>query len=240
MKHLIFSIFNLTVGRVVRLFQHSLKVRDSHQGVFYLINQQAFQDSAEYALKNFSRAMQFETRTALWRYCLNRAPQLQIEGGVIVEFGVWKGESINFFARSCPQAKVYGFDSFEGLEEDWYGSRLIKGTFSTNGVLPKCEKNVILMKGWFEDTLPEFCTMLQGEKIQLLHMDADTYKPTAHVLKTLAKNLGKGTIVIFDEYFGYPGFRLHEFKAWLEFVTSQEIRYQYIGYTEMQVAIEIL
>lgn len=96
------------------------------------------------------------------------------------------------------------------------------------------------MKGWFEDTLPEFCTMLQGEKIQLLHMDADTYKPTAHVLKTLAKNLGKGTIVIFDEYFGYPGFRLHEFKAWLEFVTSQEIRYQYIGYTEMQVAIEIL
>jgi hypothetical protein len=239
MKNLIFKIFNLTVGRVVRLFQSSLIFRDSPQGVFHLINQQALQDSAQYALKNFSKAMQFDTRTELWSYCLNRVPQLQI-GGVIAEFGVWRGESINFFARSCPQAKVYGFDSFEGLEEDWYGFRFIKGTFSTNGELPKCERNVTLIKGWFEDTLPKFCRELQGEKIQLLHMDADTYKPTAFVLNYLTKNLGKGTIVIFDEYFGYPSFHLHEFKAWQEFVNSGGIRYQYIGYTEMQVGIEIL
>jgi hypothetical protein len=239
MKNLIFRIFNLTVGRVVRLFQKALLPSSHPQGVFYLINQQALQDSAQYALKNFSKAMQFGTRTELWRYCINRVPQLQT-GGVIAEFGVWKGDSINFFARNCPKAKVFGFDSFEGLEEDWYGFRLQKGFFSTNGQLPKCERNVSLIKGWFEDTLPKFCRELQQEKIQLLHMDADTYKPTAYVLSSLKKNLGKGTIVIFDEYFGYSSFRQHEFKAWQEFVNSEGIKYQYIGYTEWQVAIEIL
>ena len=241
MKNLIFRIFNLTVGKVVRLFESTLIIRQSPQGVFHLINQQALQDSAQYAVNNFSKAMQFDTRPELWSYCLNRIPQIKTaEGGVIAEFGVWKGESINFFARNCPKAEVFGFDSFEGLEEDWYGYRLQKGFFSTDGQLPKCERNVILIKGWFEDTLPKFCRELQGEQIQLLHMDADTYKPTAYVLNSLTKNLGKGTIVIFDEYFGYSSFREHEFKAWKEFVNSEGIKYQYIGYTEMQVAIEIL
>jgi hypothetical protein len=109
-----------------------------------------------------------------------------------------------------------------------------------NGQLPKCESNVTLVKGWFEDTLPKFCEELQQEIILLLHMDADTYKPTAYVLNSLLSNLGRGTIVIFDEYFGYPNFRQHEFKAWQEFVNSNGINYAYIGYTEMQVAIEIL
>lgn len=239
MKQLIFRVFNLTVGKVLRLFQRTLIIRNSPQGVFLLIHQQALQDSAQYASKNFSQAMQFDKRSELWSYCLNRIPQLQT-GGVIAEFGVWKGDSINFFARNCPKAKVFGFDSFEGLEEDWYGTRLQKGFFSTNGQLPKCERNVSLIKGWFEDTLPKFCRELQGEKIQLLHMDADTYKPTAYVLNNLKKNLGRGTIVIFDEYFGYSSFREHEFRAWQEFVNSEGIKYQYIGYMEMQVAIEIL
>lgn len=161
-------------------------------------------------------------------------------GGVIAEFGVWKGESINFFARNCPKARVFGFDSFEGLEEDWYGNQLQKGHFSTNGYLPNCERNVTLVKGWFEDTLPQFCSELKQERISLLHMDADTYKPTSYVLNSLSNNLGKGTIIIFDEYFGYPNFRLHEFKAWQELVDSSGIEFSYIGYTGYQVAIEIL
>jgi hypothetical protein len=241
MKNLIIRIFNLTVGKVLRLFQSALLPSSRPQGLFDLINQQALEDSAQYAYNNFLKAMQFDNshREELWSFCLNRIPQLQT-GGVIAEFGVWKGDSINFFARNCPKAKVFGFDSFEGLEEDWYGTRLQKGFFSINGQLPKCERNVILIKGWFEDTLPNFCRELQGEKIQLLHMDADTYKPTAYVLNSLTKNLGRGTIVIFDEYFGYSNFREHEFRAWQEFVNSEGIKYQYIGYSEMQVAIEIL
>jgi hypothetical protein len=88
--------------------------------------------------------------------------------------------------------------------------------------------------------LPNFCGELQQEKILLLHLDADTYKPTEYILRTISNNLGKGTIVIFDEYFGYPNFHLHEFKAWQEFVSSYGLKYRYIAYTEVQVAIEIL
>jgi hypothetical protein len=86
MKNLIFIVFNLTVGKIIRLFQRTLITRNSpqgvfHQGVFHLINQQALQDSAQYAVNNFSKAMQFDTRPELWSYCLNKIPQLQTEGG---------------------------------------------------------------------------------------------------------------------------------------------------------------
>ena len=240
MKQQVFYLFNLTVGRVVRLFQASLNQDKSPEGVFHLIKQLALQDSAQYALSNFTSAMPFNTRPELWSYCIERIPQLKTEGGLISEFGVWKGESINFFAKSCPKARVFGFDSFEGLEEDWYGRPMKKGEFSTEGQLPECEDNVSLLKGWFIDTLPEFCNQLQQHQILLLHMDADTYKPTAYVLDTLKSNLRKGSIVIFDEYFGYPNFRSHEFKAWQEFIKSNGIQYRYVGYTESQVAVEIL
>jgi len=59
------------------------------------------------------------------------------------------------------------------------------------------------------------------------------------VLNTLSKNLAKGTVVIFDEYFGYPNFRSHEFKAWRELMESTDLKYDYIGYTEFQVAVEV-
>ena len=162
-------------------------------------------------------------------------------GGCVTEFGVWKGASINFFANALPGIRIFGFDSFEGLEEDWYGFEIQKGTFSTMGKMPKVEKNVTLFSGWFEDTLPEFMKELKDEKILLCHMDADTYKPTKYVLSSLAKNLRKGTIIIFDEYYGYTSWRLHEFKAWKEVCLEYNLKYKYIGYTgENHVAVQIM
>ena len=241
MKYLINKVFYHSVGKILRLFQKSLINYDSVPGVQDLVNRNAVQESSDYAIKNFSQAMQFVSRTELWRYCLNKSTQLQYtEEGVIAEFGVWKGESINFLAKTCPRARVFGFDSFEGLEEDWYGYSLQKGRYSTKGRLPKVENNVTLIKGWFEDTLPNFVKSLAHEQILILHMDADTYKPSKYVLNSLVKNLDTGSIIIFDEYFGYPGWQLHEFKAYQEFVTKFSIKYKYIAYTNMQVAIEIL
>ena len=241
MKYLINKVFYHSVGKILRLFQKSLINYDSVPGVQDLVNRNAVQESSDYAIKNFSQAMQFVSRPELWRYCLNISTQLQYtEDGVIAEFGVWKGESINSFAKTCPRARVFGFDSFEGLEEDWYGYLLQKGHFSTKGQLPKVENNVTLIKGWFEETLPNFVKSLAHEQILILHMDADTYKPSKYVLNSLVKNLDSGSIIIFDEYFGYPGWQLHEFKAYQEFVTKFSIKYKYIAYTNMQVAIEIL
>ena len=239
MKSILIKLFNRTFGVFFRVVQSTL-VRPPRKNLHYYVEQMAIKESAEYAVSNFSEAMIFNKREEIWDYCVSRAPLIQSEGGIILEFGVWKGESINFFAKNCPKALVYGFDSFEGLEEDWYGFTLQKGSFSTAGKLPNCEKNVELYKGWFEETVPSFLGILKESQIQILHLDADTYKPTAYVLNALSKNLGKGTIVLFDEYFGYPGYRSHEFKAWQELVKANDIVYRYIGYSEQQVAIEIL
>ena len=234
-----FSLFNLTIGKILRGIQKSLINRSPNIGLHYLVNQNSVQDSAEYAITNFSEAMIFRNREALWDFCIARVPQIQFNG-IIAEFGVWKGESINYLAKHCPDSRVFGFDSFEGLEEDWYGFRELKGAYGVGGELPKCEKNVKLFKGWFEETVPHFIVELGEEKIQILHMDADTYKPTAFVLDSLSNNIGKGTIIMFDEFFGYPSFRLHEFKAWHEFASSRGLEYRWIGYTEIQTALEIV
>lgn len=246
MKKIIFKIFNKTIGVFLRWSKSALWEVERHRynqpmGVHALILKKALEDSASYAISNFSDALIFRTRKELWLHCISRNTFLTTPGGgVIAEFGVWKGESINFFAKNCPKAKVFGFDSFEGLDEDWVGTTSPKGTFTTHGELPKVETNVILIKGLFEDTLPQFVNKNKLGQISLLHMDADTYKPTIFVLNALKNNLMRGTTVIFDEYFGYPNFQSHEFKAWKEFVASEGIQYRYVGFTEVQVALEIL
>ena len=49
--------------------------------------------------------------------------------GLILEFGVWSGKTINMIADNVGQSRqVHGFDSFEGLPEDWFG-QFTKGRF---------------------------------------------------------------------------------------------------------------
>jgi hypothetical protein len=237
----LFKVFNATFGVLIRGVQMTLR-RAPSKGVHFYLNQKAVQESAEYALTNFSQAQAFYRRERLWDYCLNKvnSPVSKEERPcLIAEFGVFRGESINYFAKKCPNANIFGFDSFEGLEENWFGSFQLKGSLDLAGKMPKCLPNVKLFKGWFEETVPSFIENLNGSQINFLHMDADTYKPTAYVLNALSDYIGKGTIIIFDEYFGYPGYQLHEFKAWHEFVKSKNVKYSYLGFTDLQVAIQI-
>jgi len=240
MKNQLFTLFNRTFGIFFRWIQSTLISEPLPKTIYQLVKERAIEDSAEYAIQNFSQAMIFNSKEALWLFCIEKSAVLNSGGGVIAEFGVWRGDSINYFARLCPNAKLYGFDSFQGLEEDWYGFNLRKESFSTHGKMPAVEKNVTLFKGWFEETLPKFLQDFGKTKIQILHMDADTYKPTSYVLNLLRNNLARGTIIIFDEYFGYPNYRLHEFRAWNEFVRDFSIQFRYLGYMEQVVAIEII
>jgi hypothetical protein len=53
--------------------------------------------------------------------------------------------------------------------------------------------------------------------------------------------LEKGTIIVFDELFGYPDFQNHEMKAFLEFLKENPINYEYFGHCEMyQAGLEII
>jgi hypothetical protein len=101
--------------------------------------------------------------------------------------------------------------------------------------------NVLLHVGWFDRTLPEFL-QTTAEKVALLHIDCDIYESTNTVFDILRDRIVAGTVIVFDEYFNYPGWRLHEFKAFQEFVSKRSLKYQYIGMSAEKghVAVQIL
>lgn len=238
---MLFKWFYNSFGLFVRAIQKSLSQANAQSDFVYLMHQQALKETVEFVSNNLGKAVMFSSREKLWDYCIEKILELRAEPDLtVLEFGVYKGQSINVIARKLPKSRIYGFDSFEGLEEDWSGYLMIKGAFSTDGSVPKCRSNVELVKGWYTDTLPKFLEKSTASQVHLLHMDSDTFTPTIYVLKSLLVMLKKGSIVIFDEYFGYQGWKQHEYKAWEEIVSTNNIRYRYIGYTNVQVAIEIL
>ncbi len=160
--------------------------------------------------------------------------------GLFLEFGVFSGKTISHIARLNPSRAVYGFDSFEGLPETWRPG-FPKGAFSVPA-LPRVPDNVTLIPGWFDRTLPEFCAAHHGETLAFLHVDCDLYSSTQTVLMQLKNFVMPGTIIVFDEYFNYPGWEQHEAKAFKEFCGANGISYEYIGLVphHQQVAVRIL
>ena len=160
--------------------------------------------------------------------------------GLVLEFGVATGRTLNHFARIFDRQVVHGFDSFEGLPENWT-SRMPKGFFKRNN-LPKVRDNCKLHVGWFDETLPPFKKEIKDQPIQLLHVDCDLYSSTVTILTALRKNIVPGTVIVFDEYFNYPGWQLDEFRAWQEFVAKNAIKYEYIGYVSrhQKVAVRVI
>ena len=158
-----------------------------------------------------------------------------------MEFGVFSGRSINLIADSIGiGTKVYGFDSFEGLPEDWRGN-FKKGTFSVPK-LPEVRQNVELIKGWFDETLPRFTSeRLTGKKTNFLHVDCDLYSSTKTIFDTLIEHIADDCVIVFDEYFNYPGWQDHEVKAFKEFTEKSGHSYEYIGCvpTHQQLAIRL-
>lgn len=204
--------------------------------VYKLLKERAIADSATYAEQHLTTAMIFAKDEALWNYAASAAG---LQGGAILEFGVFKGRSINHFADLFKDQTLHGFDSFEGLAEDWTGYHLPKGTFNLDGNLPQVKPNVTLHKGWFDKTLPPFLAQ-EDAPIRLCHIDCDTYESSLYVLQQVAARLVKGSIIVFDEYYGYPNWRFGEYRAWQEVCAEKGLTYRYIAFSDMQVAVEIL
>jgi len=153
----------------------------------------------------------------------------QQEDELWLEFGVYKGSTINYFSQFA-KGKVFGFDSFEGLPEDWRGP-LKKGFFDTKGVMPEVRDNVVLIKGWFDQTLPDFLIQHPGKKVSFVHVDCDLYSSTKFVLDTLKDLLVPGCVLVFDELVNYPGYDGDngELRAWYEFISENDVEYEWLG-----------
>jgi len=194
------------------------------------------QSSADYISRNMATVAPWNDRDAGILKALSEAPK----DGLVCEFGVYKAQSTNLIARTRP-GTIHGFDSFEGLPEDWhvgYGKRAFA---LPEGHLPPVEKNVRLHVGLFDQTLPDFLRE-NPERAAFIHIDSDLYSSAAYVLNQLRERIGPGTVIVFDEYFNHPNWENGEFKAFQEFIAASGLSYEYLGYTVSytQVAVRIL
>ena len=164
-----------------------------------------------------------------------------------LEFGTHDGTTINLIAeimRDYGKAKhiIYGFDSFEGLPEDWLkeGDR---HDFDLKGKLPyAASPNIRFVKGWFKDTIPSFLNKAEKQlkppqtNVAMIHIDCDLYSSTATVLEGLKNKIKPGTVIMFDEINNgggeYPQYKDHEHKAWQEFSEKYKVKYNWLAYVK--------
>jgi predicted O-methyltransferase YrrM len=208
------------------------KTTDSYD-VLKFSNVYAAFESAEYYCKNMNKADNYENDLSLLRHAL----EIRSAEGLILEFGVASGRTINHIS-SLVEQKVYGFDVFTGLPETWR-TGFVSGVFGREK-LPLVNKNVELIVGLFEDTLDEFLKN-NHESISLLHVDCDLYAGTRTIFNKLGELIRPGTVIVFDEYFNYPGWSQHEFKAFQEFVELKKVKYRYDSFVSrhQQVCVVI-
>lgn len=153
---------------------------------------------------------------------LEAAPSI----GLTLECGVYFGRSLRIIADRTA-GPVHGFDSFQGLPEAW-NDREGAGAYSTAGRLPAVADNVTLHTGWFEDSLPPFFAQNPGP-IRLLHIDCDLYSSTRTVLMEAAPRLVAGSVIVFDDLLGYPGYEQHELRAFDEFAAAHGLAWELLA-----------
>jgi hypothetical protein len=101
--------------------------------------------------------------------------------------------------------------------------------------------NVTLHKGWFDQTLPDFVANHPGP-IAFLHVDCDLYSSTKTIFQFLGDRIVPGTVILFDEYFNYPGWRDHEHRAFTELVEERGLECRWLAYNtvEWNAAVQIV
>lgn len=195
------------------------------ENIQHQLYKNAAEETAKYVFQKMPDVQSLPTRNGLLELSLSKAKK----DGLFLEFGVATGASINFIAERV-KGIVHGFDSFQGLPESWF-DKTPEGSFSTGGKLPVVRDNVKLHVGLFDQTLPKFNEQCQSqEQIAFMHVDCDLYSSAKIIFNVFGKRIQSGTIIQFDEYFNYPGWKEHEYKAFQEFTLANNITYKYLGY----------
>ena len=134
-----------------------------------------------------------------------------------LEFGVFAGATMRYWSRALkhPGSILHGFDSFEGLPEDFdVNGRYPKGHFDVGGQLPNIEDpRVRFFKGWFEETLPGY--EVPSHEVLVLNLDADLYSSTKTVFDRLEQYIVPGTYIYFDDM-SRPDHEPRAFKEFME------------------------
>jgi hypothetical protein len=233
------KIHKLTNKIVLRKIDYVLERRFLN-GLTEHIDNIVKNQAAKLILEKGKMAIACKNKTELYNYILSNS----LIVGDFLEFGVWKGESINYFANNTTELqnqRFYGFDSFEGLPEDWR-SGFPQGKFSLDGLTPGDDNKVSYIKGWFNETIPVFINSHSLNTPVFIHIDCDIYSSTVDVFKYVAHLIQKDSYILFDEFFAYPGWEEHEYKAFSEFLELSGFDYEIIAFNNSheQVLVKII
>jgi hypothetical protein len=221
LKNRLKNILDHQVSKIVHGIDQKLI---SRQKIVDYLSIEATKKTTQYILENCSNAVICNSKLDLYNFIV----EMELISEQYFEFGVWKAESINFFSTKFPKSHFFGFDSFEGLPENWRPG-FAKGEFSLGGVLPKVNNNVTLVPGWFNVTLPIFIEEVEIRPNLFIHIDCDLYSSTKDVFNVLGSKFQGKIYILFDEYFNYPFWEHHEFKAFKELIDELGFCYEYIA-----------
>jgi len=198
--------------RIAKFLINDCGLRELHGGKLQKVIRSVLDEIDLQHVRDSEPCSLFANRLEMWRDVQERF----INDAAVdyLEFGVFEGESMRWWTslNTHPSSRFFGFDSFEGLPEDWHGEKG-KGYFDVCGRLPRIEDpRVKFVQGWFENTLPIFMRDFLVKNLLVVHIDCDLYGGAILALVYLAPFLTKGTILIFDEFFD----RENEFKAFMD------------------------
>jgi O-methyltransferase len=173
----------------------------------------------------YQRKWDYNRREKLYDAVINQE-QVNILPIDYFEFGVCGGYSFKWWLEHNhnPDSRFYGFDTFEGLPEDF--GPFAKGSMAVAlESLNISDPRTCFYKGLFQDTLVPFLEQYKSNRKKLIHMDADIFSATIFSLSQLYRHLNDGDIIIFDE-FAVPK---HEFMAFKIFTENFYINYEVIA-----------
>jgi hypothetical protein len=189
-------------------------------------------DFSNFVVAHAGGAPRFDYREDVYEYA---ASQLRPDTPVdFLEFGVWRGESLDRWSTLLPgkEHRFFGFDSFRGLPEDWRhgagdGTFTPRGTFDEGGVAPTfADDRIQIVDGLFQDTLTAFLNSYDRRGRQLVvHMDADLYSSTLFVLTTLDRVLRSGDMVVSDDF----ATLLDEFRAFSDYFAAYRRQFRVLA-----------
>ena len=189
-------------------------------------------------------------RSFVWVFSLPQLPKLyfhrwaffdeivgqSIKNRPFYEFGVWRGEAFQYLIKTFK--KGYGFDTFEGLPEDWHEEKA--GTYSSDGNIPKIKGGEFIV-GKFDDTLPMFFSEPRPIA-SVINFDADLYSSTICALNQSKPVIDQHTILIFDEFIMNPNWEQDEYKALEEFCLENSYTYDVlaVSFATKQLAVRLV
>lgn len=160
------------------------------------------------------------------RYDLFREALKHVTGAspLYLEFGVYQGDTLRWWCEnvSSPGARFVGFDSFEGLPEDWH-EHAKAGLFAVDTIPEPPDDRASFEVGWFDQTVPGF-TLPPHDQL-IVNIDSDLYSSAVLVLTEMEPHLVPGTLIYFDELSDIN----HELKAWREFLARTSLKVEALG-----------